>query len=139
MEKLAHERESEVVAIANSKPPPYIKYSIIRSADENSSSRRIEDTKRRRTGSGSSSPSNGKAFLQDANSEDEGDTGSKSGEGGYKKIRGAAARNHRNKELREREEKRERERADAAGRRKGRAERRQGNGNTSPLPVHNLS
>lgn len=43
-------------------------------------------------------------------------------------MRGAAARNHRDKEIRDREEKRERERADAAGRRKGRAERRRGDG-----------
>lgn len=46
----------------------------------------------------------------------------------HKKVRGAAAKNRREKEIREREEKREKERADAAGRRKGRAERRRGDG-----------
>lgn len=46
----------------------------------------------------------------------------------HKKVRGAAAKNRRDKEIREREEKREKERADAAGRRKGRAERRRGDG-----------
>lgn len=50
-------------------------------------------------------------------------------------MRGAAARNHRDKEIRDREEKRERERADAAGRRKGRAERRRGDGIFSKTPT----
>ena len=49
-------------------------------------------------------------------------------EGGQNKIRGAAARNHRNKELREQEEKREQERAEAAAKRKARSERRRGDG-----------
>lgn len=47
-----------------------------------------------------------------------------------KSIRGATARNHRTKELREREEKREKGRSDAAGKRKGRAERKFGDGKT---------
>ena len=50
-----------------------------------------------------------------------------------KMIRGAAARNHRAKELREREEQREKQKADAAGRRKGRAERRRGDGTSTRL------
>ncbi|KAI9664286.1 MAG: hypothetical protein M1829_005841 [Trizodia sp. TS-e1964] len=41
-----------------------------------------------------------------------------------RRVRGAAARNHREKELRDKEK--EKERADAAGRRNGRAERRRG-------------
>lgn len=46
---------------------------------------------------------------------------------GGKRIRGAAARNHREKEHRDQKEK-EKERADVAGRRKARAERRRGDG-----------
>ena len=135
----ARGRGSEAEARANSKPIPCILCSTLHSADEDSTIRRLEDTKRQRTGSGSSSsPPNGKISPQDVNSEDEGDAGTKSGEGGNKKIRGAAARNHRNKELREREEQRERERADAAGRRKGRAERRRGDGIAPSVHSHNL-
>ena len=91
--------------------------------------RRKESTKRQRTGSGSSSPpSDSRTLLPNPDSEDEGDKPIKAAGGSHKKIRGAAARNHRDKEIRDREEKRERERADAAGRRKGRAERRRGDG-----------
>ena len=56
----------------------------------------------------------------------------------HKKIRGAAAKNRRDKEIREREEKREKERADAAGRRKGRAERRRGDGEFSSITYFRL-
>lgn len=48
-----------------------------------------------------------------------------------KAIRGAAARNHRNKEVRDREAQREKERIDALGGRKARTERRRGDGNVS--------
>ena len=61
-------------------------------------------------------------------SDDGNDNETKPREGGTNKIRGAAARNHRNKELRESEGKREQERAEAAGRRKARIERRKGDG-----------
>lgn len=95
--------------------------------------RRKEDTKRQRTGSDSSSlPSDSKTLLPNVDS-DEGDQSTKAPAVSHKKMRGAAARNHRDKEIRDREEKRERERADAAGRRKGRAERRRGDGTSSTL------
>lgn len=91
------------------------------------SEQRKEDTKRQRTGSDSSSlPSDSKTLLPNADSDEDADQPTKAPAGSYKKMRGAAARNHRDKEIRDREEKRERERADAAGRRKGRAERRRG-------------
>ncbi|OCK79962.1 hypothetical protein K432DRAFT_298688 [Lepidopterella palustris CBS 459.81] len=51
---------------------------------------------------------------------------------GRQKPRGAAARSQREKELREKEKERERERAEAAGRRKGRVERRRAD---DPEPV----
>lgn len=95
-------------------------------------SRRKEDTKRQRTGSDSSSPpSDSKTLLPNVDTDEEADRSTKAVSGSHKKMRGAAARNHRDKEIREREEKRERERADAAGRRKGRAERRRGDGPAS--------
>lgn len=100
-----------------------------------STTRRKEDTKRQRTGSDSSSlPSDSKTLLPNADSDEEGDQSTKAPTGSHKKMRGAAARNHRDKEIRDREEKRERERADAAGRRKGRAERRRGDGISPSLP-----
>lgn len=61
-------------------------------------------------------------------SEDEADKPLQTAGQSHKKMRGVAAKNRRDKEIREREEKREKERADAAGRRKGRAERRRGDG-----------
>lgn len=91
--------------------------------------RRREDTKRQRTGSDSStSLSERKTLSLTGLSEDEADKPSKAAGQSHKKMRGAAAKNRRDKEIREREEKREKERADAAGRRKGRAERRRGDG-----------
>ncbi|MCJ1481878.1 hypothetical protein MMC06_002038 [Schaereria dolodes] len=79
--------------------------------------------KRQRTTSGSSSsPSNIKKSQEGVESEDDAGLAGNQNDGA-KKIRGAAARNHREKELRDREKEREKERADAAGRRKGRAER----------------
>ncbi|KAL8853501.1 MAG: hypothetical protein Q9221_001660 [Calogaya cf. arnoldii] len=83
-----------------------------------------DDNKRQRTKSGSSASSNEKGAPQDNEEtiEETNATFSPSA----KNVRGAAARNHRKKELREQEEKREKDRADAAGRRKGRAEKRRG-------------
>jgi hypothetical protein len=74
--------------------------------------------KRQRTYSRSPSPSKDdpKASGAIEDSDDE-----KSRNNGPKKIRGAAARNHREKEARE---ERERQRLEAATKRKGRAERR---------------
>ncbi|KAI9742934.1 MAG: hypothetical protein M1835_003010, partial [Candelina submexicana] len=61
--------------------------------------------------------------------------------GGARNIRAAAARNQREKELRERESQKEKVRADAACRRKGRAERRRGDdsdpSDEPPLPWAN--
>ena len=80
--------------------------------------------KRQRTASGSSSSaSQSKSGRRGAESENEVEKPEKSNI-----IRGAAARNHRNKEVRDREAQREKERADAHGNRKGRAERRRGDG-----------
>lgn len=90
-----------------------------------------QDIKRQRTASGSpSNPSNPNtnSTSQNADSDDGSPSNKDDGNGGPKKIRGAAARNHREKETRDREAEREKARADAAGRRKGRAERRRGDG-----------
>lgn len=91
--------------------------------------------KRQRTLGPSSSPSDNKILALSANSEDEDEKAPRTE--GANKIRGAAARNHRAKELREREaaQQREQERADAAGRRKARSERRRGEGQPSSAPV----
>ncbi|KAL8758082.1 MAG: hypothetical protein Q9199_001762 [Rusavskia elegans] len=93
-----------------------------RSRDEDDQGK--DDNKRQRTKSGSSASSNDKGAPPD----DEGDIEEANAtfSPSAKNIRGAAARNHRKKELREQEEKREKDRADAAGRRKGRAEKRRG-------------
>ncbi|RDW62307.1 FYVE zinc finger [Coleophoma cylindrospora] len=77
-----------------------------------------EAPKRQRTTSQSPSPSGDQHhFASQAESED----GTTTRNGGAKKIRGAAARNHREKEMRE---EKERIRLEAANKRKGRAERR---------------
>ncbi|KAL8673874.1 MAG: hypothetical protein Q9168_001694 [Polycauliona sp. 1 TL-2023] len=83
-----------------------------------------DDNKRQRMTPGSSASSNDKITPLD----DEGDPEETNAtfSPSAKNIRGAAARNHRKKELREQDEKREKDRADAAGRRKGRAEKRRG-------------
>ena len=98
-------------------------------------SRRNENVKRQRTTSGSaSSASQSKICRRGAESEDEVEKPEKS-----KIIRGAAARNHRNKEVRDREAQREKERADAHGNRKGRAERRRGDGNVPQSSLNYLT
>ena len=95
--------------------------------------RRKEDIKRQRTNSGSSSCPSSNKLAQHLDWEDEALSTNKSNDLNPKRIRGAAARNHREKEMRDREKEREKERADAAGRRKGRAERRRGDGMAFPM------
>lgn len=75
-------------------------------------------SKRQRTLSGSPSPSHELARFASVNDSDDGTNGRS---GVVKKIRGAAARNHKEKEARE---ERERSRAQAANKRANRAERR---------------
>ncbi|KAL8899647.1 MAG: hypothetical protein Q9192_001472 [Flavoplaca navasiana] len=108
-----------------------------RSRDEDDQGK--DDNKRQRTKSGSSASSNDKVAPRDdeVDVEEADATLSPSA----KNIRGAAARNHRKKELREQEEKREKDRADAAGRRKGRAEKRRGDESdpSEELPSRNTS
>ncbi|KAF4629802.1 hypothetical protein G7Y89_g8341 [Cudoniella acicularis] len=76
-----------------------------------------EGPKRQRTQSASPSP----IREQNQTPQAESDDGTNGRPGAAKKIRGAAARNHKEKELRE---ERERTRQEAASKRKGRAERR---------------
>ncbi|KAL2062209.1 hypothetical protein VTL71DRAFT_6475 [Oculimacula yallundae] len=76
--------------------------------------------KRQRTASASPSPSPIRE-LQTFESQADSDDGANGKPSGAKKIRGAAARNHKEKELRE---EREKSRQEAANKRKGRAERR---------------
>ncbi|KZF23056.1 hypothetical protein L228DRAFT_142378 [Xylona heveae TC161] len=84
-----------------------------------------QDTKRQRTNSASPSPPSRPNNSTPHNGESDDETPSRSN-GGPKKGRGAASRNQRDRESKDKE--RERERADAAGRRKGRAERRRNDG-----------
>jgi hypothetical protein len=85
-----------------------------------------ESVKRQRTNSHSSStPSLTRSTAVPASSSDEALAIKRDHETSPKRIRGAAAKNHREKELREQ---RERERLDAATRRKVRSERRRGDG-----------
>ncbi|ESZ97454.1 hypothetical protein SBOR_2143 [Sclerotinia borealis F-4128] len=105
-----------------------------RSGSENKS----EGPKRQRTDSASSTPEDDEKPQQttqrsvsQAVSEDSA-TLTNGRNGGVKKIRGAAAKNHREKELRE---ERERSRVEAATKRKGRAERRRIEGQYTP--IHN--
>ncbi|SLM34916.1 Zinc finger, RING/FYVE/PHD-type [Lasallia pustulata] len=89
------------------------------------SEERKEGIKRQRTTSGSSSsPLNSKHSLSNADSDEELGVNHKMGEGSSKKTKSSGGRNPRDKEALEREREREKQRADAAGRRKGRAERR---------------
>lgn len=87
-------------------------------------------SKRPRTDSGSSASSTHLRSAQDdIEVETEGIQAVASPTG--KNVRGAAARNHQNKVLREREEKQQNDRLDAASKRKGRAENRRGDGETA--------
>ncbi len=67
-------------------------------------------------------------MSQNPVSDDEANS-NKSGSG--KRIRGAPTRNGREKELRDAEQQKEKQRIDSNARRKGRSERRRGEGDTS--------
>lgn len=94
-----------------------------------------DGSKRPRTDSGSSASSSNPRGAQD-NVEIEAEDTQVAASSTGKNIRGAAARNHRNKELREREEKQQKDRLDAASKRKGRAEKRRGDGKTPDHQSH---
>ncbi|KAM0795369.1 hypothetical protein BDR22DRAFT_871417 [Usnea florida] len=96
------------------------------------SEERNENLKRQRTTSGSaSSVSQNKSRRRNPESEGEAEKAEK-----IKSIRGAAARNHMSKEVRDREVQGEKERADVPAARKGRAERRRGDdSDPSPQPL----
>ncbi len=103
------------VATAKSKSASFSNYKLDRLT---TFARKPDGPKRQRTASASPSPSQEpQQFGSQADSED----GTNGRTAGAKKIRGAAARNHRDKELRE---ERERSRQEAAKKRMGRAERR---------------
>lgn len=84
--------------------------------------RKPEGTKRQRTASASPSPPQ---ELQRPESQADSDDGANGRVSTAKKIRGAAARNHKEKEARE---EREKSRKEAAQKRMGRAERRRMDG-----------
>lgn len=109
--------ENEVAAIVRSKRFPWASPSalLIHHA------RKPEATKRQRTASASPSPSRNPVQPASRPDAEEG----ANGRTGVKKIRGAAARNHKEKELRE---EKERAKHEAATKRKGRAERRRVDG-----------
>ena len=133
--KGSHAEAREAAATASS-TAQYPRMRLERHANgDHFSHRRKEGLKRQRTMSRpSSSPFDSKDVAPNADSEDEDEKDSKIEV--VSKIRGAAARNHRAKELRERDsqQQREQERADATGRRKARSERRRGEGWLPPLP-----
>ncbi|KAI9845068.1 MAG: hypothetical protein M1837_005072 [Sclerophora amabilis] len=85
-------------------------------------------SKRQRTTSGSPtiSQSNSHSTSHLADSDEEEGSNKNNTTAGGRRIRGAAARNHRDKELRDRERDKEKDKVEAVGRRKGRAERRRG-------------
>ena len=93
--------------------------------------RKNESLKRQRTTSQSPSPANDLPRFTLQNDSDDGTNARNGG----KRIRGAAARNHKEKELRD---ERERLRAEAANKRKGRADRRRVDGMSYPQPMGNV-
>lgn len=93
-----------------------------------------DGSKRPRTESGSPASSSNLRGVQD-DTEIEAEDIQVAASSTGKNIRGAVARNHRNKELREREEKQQKDRLDAASKRKGRAEKRRGDGKTPRSPI----
>ncbi|KAL2053669.1 hypothetical protein ABVK25_005973 [Lepraria finkii] len=97
----------------------------------NESEDRKEDTKRQRTTSGSAS-SNSHSISQRPAPESDDEAGKPER---FKNIRGAAARNHRNKEVRDREAQRERERADGGGRKRRVGRERDDESDPSPEPL----
>ena len=92
-------------------------------------SRKPDGPKRQRTTSRTPTPPR---ELERFTSQADSDDGTNGRPTGTKKIRGAAARNHREKELRE---ERERSRQEAANKRKGRAERRRIEGQSFRIQV----
>ncbi|KAL9130424.1 MAG: hypothetical protein Q9217_001391 [Psora testacea] len=92
------------------------------------SEEREENAKRRRTTSGSSS-SQSKHRRQDVESDEE------IKQDMIKNMRGAAARNHRNKEVREREAVKEKERVDASKKRGQNHKRKSDDSDPSPEPL----
>ena len=114
----------EAKAESESRPFPEISTQCDELEQWTNLGRHNEHAKRQRTNSGSaSSASQSKSCRRDADSENEIERSEKP-----KNIRGAAARNNRNKEGLDRGSQREKERAEAPGGRKGRAERRRGDG-----------
>jgi hypothetical protein len=107
------DRVNVVVAIAKSRY--HLLYTEFRSQN---TPRKQEASKRQRTASNSPSPSNDQPRFAQQN---ESDDGTNTRNGGAKRIRGAAAHNHREKELRD---EKERIRAEAASKRRNRADRR---------------
>ena len=87
-----------------------------------------QDLKRRKTGSDPDSPEDVGSALIGLDSDDEESGKMGKSHHGSRKSRGAAAQIQREKEILEREKEKERERLEAAGRRKGRAERRRVDG-----------
>lgn len=84
--------------------------------------------KRRRTSSDSASPSKATPSPSQVVSEDDSSKPITNGNNGVKKTRGAAARNHREKEHRDRQKELAAHRAEAANKRNARSERRRGDG-----------
>ncbi|KAB8556621.1 hypothetical protein FH972_025658 [Carpinus fangiana] len=101
---------------------------IKRGRDESEES--SQDLKRRKTGSRSGSPVRREQDIDEDDSEND-----RSHNGGSKKARGAAAQAQREREARDQEKERERVRAEAAGRRKGRAERRHADESEPPEDI----
>lgn len=87
--------------------------------------RKPEGSKRQRTASASPSPNPNERFTSQTADSDDGMNGRNNGS---RKSRGAAARNNREKEIRE---EKERSRLEAANKRKGRAERRRAEGKST--------
>jgi len=110
---VVHIKESAVVVTAKSK-----KCRIIILIKLTYNDRKMEGLKRQRTTSASPSPSREQHHFA---SQAESDDGTAVRTTGAKKIRGAAARNHKEKEQRE---EKERQRLEAKKKREGRAERR---------------
>src|ERR1700754_2929289 len=92
-------------------------------------SRQAKNIKRQRTGSNSSSTMSKRSESPDAAMEDAPGRGPTNGRPPTQKLRGAAARNNREKELREKQkEQQAAQRAEAASKRLARSERRRGEG-----------
>ena len=98
----------------------------------NGSCRNKHGSKRQRTFSSSPSTLSKQSRSPSQPPGDEHSTKSNTnGSAGGKKIRGAAARNHRDKEVRDRQKEIAAQRAEAARKREARSERRRGEGKTA--------